>query len=64
MSKGRIAGLVLALLMVAGGVWLAIAGMGYIGDSGDTSQGWAEGGAIIAGLGVALGFVVLSNRRD
>lgn len=61
-STGRIAGLLVALLMLAGGGWLAAAGMGYIGSSGATSRGWAEGGAIIAGLGVALGYVVLTRR--
>lgn len=59
---GRIAGLLVALLMLAGGVWLAAAGMGYLGSSGSTSRGWSEGGSILAGLGVALGYVVLTRR--
>lgn len=62
MSVGRIAGLLVALIMLGGGLWLAAAGMGYVGSSGDTSRGWAEGGSILAGLGVALGYVVLSRR--
>ena len=60
---GRIAGLLVALLMLAGGGWLAAAGMGFLGSSGDTSRAWAEGGAILAGLGVALGYVVITRRE-
>jgi len=63
-SVGRVVGLVVALALVGGGLWIAAAGMGYIGSSGDTSRGWAEAGSIIAGLGVALGFVVLSRRGE
>lgn len=62
MSVGRVLGLVVAVAMLAGGAWLAAAGMGYVGSSGDTSRGWSEGGSILAGLGVALAYVVLSRR--
>jgi hypothetical protein len=61
-SAGRIAGLLVALIMVAGGAWLAAAGMGWLGASGSTSRSWSEIGSILAGLGVALGYVVLTRR--
>lgn len=54
----RIVGFLLALVMVAGGGFVALAGMGYIGSSSDTSQSWAMLGSLIAGLGVALGIAV------
>jgi len=50
----RILGIVIALVMIAGGGFLAFAGMGYIGSSSSTSQTWATVGSLLAGLGVAL----------
>lgn len=50
----RIVGFVVAAVMVAGGGFLAFAGMGYIGSSGDTSRTWATLGSLIAAFGVAL----------
>lgn len=57
----RIFGVVIALLMIAGGVAWALAGMGYIGN-GVKSSGAANGGAILAGLGVALVYVSLKRH--
>lgn len=64
MSRSQIAGVVLAVLMMGVGVFLALAGMGYIGESGDTSQSWSSLGSVLAGLGVALAIVVLRRPRD
>ncbi|MCL2543518.1 MAG: hypothetical protein FWE71_13820 [Nocardioidaceae bacterium] len=63
MSGQRIAGVVLAAALILGGGFLALAGMGYVGSSGDTSRSWSELGSILAGLGVALLFVVLRRER-
>ena len=63
MSIGRVVGVVLAVVMILGGGFLAIAGMGYIGQSGDTSQSWSTIGAVIAGLGVALAIVTFRPRQ-
>jgi len=54
----RIVGFILALALVAGGAFIALAGMGYIGSGSDTSLSWAMLGSLIAGLGVALGISV------
>lgn len=63
MSFGRVLGLLLALALVGGGAFLWSAGMGWVGDSGDTSSYWANIGGGLAGLGLALGFVVAKPRR-
>lgn len=63
MSIAKIVGLLLALLMLVGGGLLALAGMGYVGDSGETSQSWSILGSLIAGLGVALVITVLQRRH-
>lgn len=64
MSRGRLVGLVAAVLMVLlGGLW-ALQGMGYVGGSAMTGRPlWAYLGSALAGLGVALGIVVLQRRR-
>jgi hypothetical protein len=64
MTTGRVVGLVAALLMVvAGGVW-TFQGLGYLeGSSMSGDDTWAVVGPIIAGLGVALGIVVVQNSR-
>ncbi|GAB4010806.1 hypothetical protein [Nocardioides ultimimeridianus] len=63
MSFGRVVGLVLALALIGGGAFLWSAGMGWVGGSGDTSSYWANIGGGLAGLGLALGFVVAKPRR-
>lgn len=63
MSKGRIVGLVVALALFGGGAFLWTAGMGWVGASGDTSSYWANIGGGLAGLGLALGFVVVRRPR-
>ena len=62
---GRIVGLVAALLMlVVGGVW-TFQGLGYLGGSSMSGEDtWAVIGPIVAGLGVALGIVVVQRGRD
>lgn len=64
MSGGQkvVVGLI-ALAMVLGGGFLALAGMGYIGRSTDTSTPWAVVGSLFAGLGLALGYTLLQRRR-
>jgi len=57
----RIVGLVIAIVMVVVGGFLAFAGMGYLGAGGHTSRTWATLGSLIAGLGVAL--VITLVRR-
>ena len=61
---GRVVGLVAALLMVVvGGVW-TFQGLGYLeGSSMTGDDSWATIGPIVAGLGVALGWVVVQNSR-
>lgn len=63
MSKGRVAGLVAAVVLFGVGAFLWAAGMGWVGASGDTSSYWANIGGGLAGLGLALGFVVVRRPR-
>ncbi len=56
----RYIGPALALLMIVGGVYLTVAGLGWVG-SGQKSAGLANGGAVLAGLGVALAYVSLKR---
>ena len=60
MSRSRIIGLVLSVLMVVvGGIW-ALQGLGYLGGSPMTGEEfWAIVGSVLAGFGVALAIVVL-----
>jgi hypothetical protein len=63
---GRVLGLVIAFLMVAFGVVFTLQGLGYLEGSAMTGvRFWALVGPALAGLGVALGIVVLTggNRR-
>jgi hypothetical protein len=62
-SKGRVAGLVAAVVLFGVGAFLWAAGMGWVGASGDTSSYWANIGGGLAGLGLALGFVVVRRPR-
>ncbi|GAB3867579.1 hypothetical protein GCM10028801_41950 [Nocardioides maradonensis] len=63
MSIGRVVGIVAALALIGVGAFLWAAGMGWVGASGDTSSYWANIGGGLAGLGLALGFVVLRPGR-
>ena len=58
----RYFGPVIAVLMIVAGAYLAFAGMGWIG-SGSKSSGAANGGALLAGLGVALAYVTLQRPK-
>lgn len=66
MTLGRAAGFSVAVLMVLVGLLWTGQGLGWIGGSsmsGDST--WAVIGPILAGLGVALGIVIVGNvRRD
>ncbi len=64
MKTGLVVGLVAALVMfVVGAVW-TLQGLGYLQGSSMTGDDtWAIVGPIIAGLGVALGIVVVQNGR-
>lgn len=63
MTRGAILGLLVALVMLVVGGFLALGGMGHLGESGDTSRGWTFVGSLLAGLGVALGITVAQRRR-
>ena len=61
--SSRIIGLVVAAGLVAFGVIFTLQGLGYVGGSSMTgSETWAILGPLIAGLGVALGIVILQRR--
>ena len=62
MTGGTVLGYVAAVVMTLVGGYLALAGMGHLGESGDTSRGWSFVGSLLAGLGVALGITVASRR--
>lgn len=63
MTSGQIVKLLVAVVVFVCGGALALAGMGYLGGSGDTSSAWAILGSLLAGFGVALGITVF-QRRD
>ncbi|HET7432774.1 MAG TPA: hypothetical protein VFJ89_14795 [Nocardioides sp.] len=64
MTSAKILGLVAAVVMVAAGALFTFQGLGYVGGSSMTgSSTWAVLGPLIAGLGVALGIVVLGGGR-
>ncbi len=63
---GRVIGLVVAFVMVAAGAVWTLQGLGVLGGSSMSGeQFWAIVGPAVAGLGIALGFVLLTggNRR-
>ena len=61
--SSRIIGLVVAAGLVVFGVIFTLQGLGYVGGSSMTgSETWAILGPLIAGLGVALGIVILQRR--
>ncbi|WP_341230722.1 hypothetical protein [Nocardioides salarius] len=67
MTAARILGLAVAAVMVVGGAVVTYLGLSYdgagdgVGGGGDRTLGTL--GPILAGLGVALGIVVLQRRR-
>ena len=63
MSGRQVVGALVAVAMVLGGGFLALAGLGYIGPSADTSGPWAVLGSVLAGLGVALAISLLQRGR-
>ena len=63
---GRVLGLLVALVMLAAGVFWTLLGLGVVGDSPTSAEHfWAILGPAVAGLGIALGIVVLTggNKR-
>jgi hypothetical protein len=61
--SSRVLGLVLAVAMIGFGTLFTLQGLGYVGGSSMSgSQTWAVLGPLIAGLGVALGIVILQRR--
>ena len=59
----RVAGLILALLMmVAGGLW-TFEGLGWIGESAAGRSTQAALGPVLAGFGVALAYVTIRSHR-
>ena len=55
----------MAALMILVGVLWTLQGLGYVGGSSMTGdEKWAIIGPAVAGLGVALAWVVLSRRRS
>ncbi|WP_460842406.1 hypothetical protein [Nocardioides marmoraquaticus] len=62
---GRVVALAAAaLLVVVGGLW-TFQGLGYVGGSAMTGESfWAVVGPVVAGFGVALGFVALRGPRS
>ena len=63
MSAKHVVGGLVAVAMVLGGGFLALAGMGYIGESAGTSRSWSVTGSLCAGLGVALVITIFQRRR-
>lgn len=63
MSTGKVVKLLAGTVMFVGGGAIALAGMGYVGSS-EESTGIAITGSIIAGFGIALGITALQNHRQ
>jgi hypothetical protein len=59
----RVVAVVLALALLVGGGFLALAGMGYLGKSGGTSRSWSTIGSLLAGLGVAVLITTFTPRH-
>jgi hypothetical protein len=63
MTGKRVVAVLLAVTMVLGGGFVALAGLGLVGQSGDTSAPWAISGSLLVGLGLALAFTQLQRPR-
>ena len=62
---GKLVGLLVALVMTVAGAVFTLQGLGYVGGSSMSgSETWAVLGPLIAGLGVALGIVVVGRGRQ
>ena len=59
---GRVVRLIVSVAMIAFGSLLALAGMGYLGESSSQSTSWSIVGSLLAGLGVALAITGLQRR--
>lgn len=65
MTLGRILGLAVAVLLILIGALWTFQGLGYIeGSAMSGEQTWAIVGPITAGLGLALGIVVVGRARE
>ena len=63
MRATYVAGVLIAAAMLLGGGFLALAGMGFVGESGGTSRSWTMIGSVLAGFGVALLITLFPRRR-
>lgn len=63
MSPRKIFGGLVGVAMLLGGGFLALAGMGYIGEAAGTSGSWSVIGSLLAGLGVALLIAIFQRRH-
>lgn len=63
MSAKFVFGSLVAVAMVVVGGFLALSGMGYIGESDATSGSLSVTGSLLAGLGVALAITILQRRH-
>jgi hypothetical protein len=64
MSGGGVLGLIVAAVMFVAGAVFTFQGLGYLEGSAMSGEDtWAIIGPILAGLGVALGIVVVQDSR-
>jgi hypothetical protein len=63
MTMGRLAAIVVGVLMFAAGLLWTLQGLGYVGGSSMSGDDqWALIGPAFAGLGVALAWVAVQRR--